>query len=191
MTGPEPDSRYCYYLHGKIVEDLGPSGVSSRFGAYDYHGIVAALEAEGLAVISEVRAANTDPSAYADRLLGEIQARIRSGIPASHITVLGSSKGAVIASLVSARLQEDEVRYVFIAYPAPALLRQIGPSLTGEILSIYEASDDIGHSCAEALAEATSVRSFEEIRLETGLGHGIQFRPIPEWVEPAAAWAKC
>ena len=190
MSEAPSDARYCYYLHGKIVEDLGPHGVSPRFGAYDYPGIVAALETEGLAVISEVRPANTDPSAYADRLVAEIRARIGAGIPASRITLLGSSKGAVIASLVSARLHEEDVRYVFIAYPAPALLRQIGGDLSGEVLSIYESSDDIGHSCSSALKDSASLRRFEEIRLETGLGHGIQFRPLAEWLGPAVAWAK-
>jgi len=190
MSEAPAGARYCYYLHGKIVEDLGPHGASTRFGAYDYPGIVAALEKEGLTVISEVRPANTDPSAYADRLVEEIRARIRSGTSSSHIIVLGSSKGAVIASLVSARLGEDGVRYVFIAYPAPALLSRIRPDLRGEILSIYEASDDIGHSCSDALSGAASLRTFEEIRLYTGLGHGIQFRPVKEWVKPAAAWAR-
>ena len=190
MSEAPAGARYCYYLHGKIVEDLGPRAVSSRFGAYDYDGIVAALENEGLTVISEVRPANTDPSTYADRLVGEIGERISSGTPASNITVLGSSKGAVIASLVSARLREEEVRYVFIAYPAPQLLSRIGPSLTGELLSIHEASDDIGHSCSGSLAGAILLRRFEEILLDTGLGHGIQFRPAPEWIQPAVAWAK-
>ena len=190
MSEAPAELRYCYYLHGKIVEDLGPHGVSARFGAYDYPGIVEALKKEGLTVISEVRPANTDPSAYAERLVADIRERIGSGIAGSRIAIIGSSKGAVIASLVSSRLGEEEVRYVLIAYPAPPLLSRIGASLTGELLSIYEASDDIGHSCSEALAGAASLRRFEEIRLETGLGHGIQFRPVPEWVEPAAAWAK-
>ena len=190
MSEAPADTRYCYYLHGKIVEDLGPHGASRRFGAYDYPGIVAALEKEGLTVISEVRPANTDPSAYADRLVAEIKERISAGTPASHISVVGSSKGAVIASLVSARLGEEEVRYVLVAYPAPQLLARIGPSLTGEILSIHEESDDIGHSCSDAIAAATSLRRFEEIRLDTGLGHGIQFRPLADWVEPAVAWTK-
>ena len=40
---PAAQARYIYYLHGRIVEDLGPRGVSPRFGAYDYPDIIAAL----------------------------------------------------------------------------------------------------------------------------------------------------
>ena len=64
------------------------------------------------------------------------------------------------------------------------------PRLTGEVLSIYEASDEIGGSCKPVVDRSPDVKRFSEIRLETGLGHGMLYRPLPEWVKPAAAWAK-
>src|SRR5215510_4892957 len=84
--------RYVYYLHGKIVEDSGPRGVSPRFGAYDYPGIIAALRRGNVTVISEVRRKNTDPSAYADKVVAQIRRQVAGGVPASHITVVGASK---------------------------------------------------------------------------------------------------
>lgn len=96
----------------------------------------------------------------------------------------------MIASLVSTRLGEDEVRYVLLANCNDWLIREIDPRLTGEVLSIYEASDDIGQSCAPLVTRSPAVMRFEEVRLETGLGHGIVYRPMREWVGPAAAWAK-
>src|SRR5690349_7618262 len=107
--------RYVYYLHGKIVEDSGPRGVSPRFGAYDYPGIVAALHRGGLTVISEVRARNTDPSTYADKVVAHIRRQIARGVPPSQITVVGASRGSVIATLVSTRLHDRRVRYVLLA----------------------------------------------------------------------------
>jgi len=156
-----PKPTYFYYLHGKIVEDLGPRGLSS-----------------GLTVVSEVRPKDTDPSAYADRLVADIRARLRAGVAPSRITVAGSSKGSVIASLVSTRLNVPGVRYVLIANCNDRLLREIKPRLTGDILSIYEASDDIGQSCAPVIAASPAAGRFEEVRLTTGLGHGVVYRPL-------------
>jgi hypothetical protein len=184
------EPRYFYYLHGRIVEDLGPRGVSPRHGAYDYPGIVAVLEREGLTVVSEVRPRDTDVSAYADRVVAQIREQLAAGVPASRITVAGASKGSVIAALVSTRLREAGVRYVLLANCNDWLIRTHDPRLTGEILSIYETSDDVGGTCAPVVERSPEVRRFEEVRLETGLGHGIVYRPLEQWVAPAVAWAK-
>jgi hypothetical protein len=186
---PEPP-HYFYYFHGKIVEDLGPRGVSPRFGAYDYPGIIAALDREGLKVVSEVRPRDTDVRAYADRIAADIRGRLAAGVPPSHITVAGASKGSVIAALVSTRLQQPHVRYVLIANCNDWLMREIKPRLSGEVLSIYEASDDMGGTCRPAVDASPAVSRFSEIRLNTGLGHGMVYRPMREWVAPAVAWAK-
>lgn len=190
-TGQERDEAlYFYYLHGRIVEDLGPRGVSPRWGAYDYPGIISALERAGLRVVSEVRPKDTDPSAYADKIVADVQARIRSGVAAERITVAGASKGSVIASLVSTRLRQPKIRYVLLANCNDWLIREIDPRLTGEVLSIYEASDEIGGTCEPLVKRSPGVKSFSEVRLETGLGHGIVYRPLEQWLAPAIAWAK-
>ncbi|MGE5564483.1 MAG: alpha/beta hydrolase [Bacillota bacterium] len=188
-AAPAAGERYLYYLHGKIVEDSGPRGVSPRFGAYDYPGIVAALRKPGVVVVSEIRPRGTDPSAYADKVVRQIRAQLRSGIPASHITVVGASKGSVIASLVSTRLQVRGVRYVLLANCNDWLIRTWHPRLSGEVLSIYEASDDVGGSCRPVVRLSPAVTRFREIRLNTGLGHGVVYRPLPQWVGPATSWA--
>jgi acetyl esterase/lipase len=180
---------YLFYLHGRIVEDQGPSGVSPRFGRYDYPGILAAFRARGLEVLSEVRPRDTDPGAYADRVVGEIRALLARGVAPSRITIVGASKGSVIAALVSTRLRDPQVRYVLLANCNPWLIRTHDPRLTGEILSIYEQSDEIGRSCRPVAARSPALRRFTEIRLTTGLGHGMVYRPIRAWVDPAAAWA--
>ncbi|HEY6661436.1 MAG TPA: alpha/beta hydrolase [Sphingomicrobium sp.] len=185
-----PETRYLYYLHGKIVEDLGPQGVSPRFGLYDYPGIIAALRAGGLNVISEARPSGTDPSKYADKVVADIRRKIADGVAPSHITVAGASKGSVIASLVSTRLRAEGVRYVLIANCNDWLIRTHDPRLTGAVLSIYEASDHIGSSCRPLIKRSPAVKRFEEVRLNTGLGHGIVYRPLPAWVRPTIAWAR-
>lgn len=190
LTAPAVTPRTVYYLHGKIVEDLGPRGVSPRYGAYDYPGIIAALREAGVQIVSEVRAKDTDPDAYADRIVADIRRKIAGGVPPSHITVVGASKGSVIASLVSTRLKLPGVRYVLLANCNQWLVREMKPKLTGKILSIYEASDEIGGTCKSVAEQSPDISEFKEIRLETGLGHGMLYRPLKEWVGPAVAWAK-
>ena len=187
---PAEATRYLFYLHGRIVEEQGPQGVSPRFGRYDYPGILAAFRARGFEVRSEVRAADTEVAAYAARVAGEIEELIARGVDPSHISVVGASKGGVIAALVSTRLGRRGVRYVMLANCNDWLIRTHDPRLTGEVLSIFEASDEIGGSCRPLAERSPRLQRFEEIRLETGLGHGMVYRPLDAWVEPAAAWAR-
>jgi hypothetical protein len=184
-----PEPRYLFYLHGAIVEEQGPQGVSPRFGPYDYPGILAAFRERGFTVISEARPKGTNAVAYAGTLAGEVQALLTRGVDPSRITVVGASKGAVIAALASARLGNPRLRYVLLANCNPWLIRTYDPRLTGEVLSIYEASDDIGKSCDEVVRRSPGIARYHEVRLETGLGHGMVYRPLAEWVVPAAEWA--
>ena len=182
--------RYLYYLHGKIIEDMGPAGVSPRFGVYDYAGIIRAFDRAGLTVISEVRPRGTDPSAYADRIVAQIRDKLAAGVPPRNITVVGASKGAVIAMLASSRLRVGGIRYVFLANCNDWMERTFAPRFTGDVLSIYEVSDDIGRSCRPIARRSPALGRFEEIRLNTGLGHGIVYRPLAAWIGPTAAWAR-
>jgi hypothetical protein len=185
-----PQRKTVYYLHGKIVEDLGPRGVSPRFGAYDYPGILTAFRKAGFDVVSEIRPKDTDPSTYADKVVADVRRQIAQGTPPKQITIIGASKGAIIASLISARLKSPDVHYVLLAACNDWLLQEMKPRLTGKILSIYEASDEIGGSCRPVIAQSPAVKRFEEVRLTTGLGHGMVYRPLPEWVMPALAWTR-
>ena len=187
---PGQAPRYLYYLHGKIVEDSGPTGVSPRFGAYDYPGIIRAFDRAGLTVVSEIRPKGTDPSAYADKVAADVRAKLAAGVRPRDITIVGASKGSVIAMLASTRLRVDGIRYVLLDNCNDWMERTYRPRLSGDVLSIYEASDEIGQSCRPIARRSPALRRFEEIRLATGLGHGIVYRPLPAWVAPATAWAR-
>ena len=172
------------------MEDAGPRGISPRFGAYDYAGIVAALGRDGATVVSEARPAGTDARAYADKVVDEIRARLAAGVPPSHVTVIGASKGSVIATLVSTRLARRGIRYVLVADCNDWLIREFDPHLSGEVLSIYETSDEIGGSCRPLVERSPAVTRFREVALHTGLGHGLIYRPLDDWVAPALAWSR-
>ncbi len=148
------------------------------------------LSKHGTRVISEVRPKDTDPSAYADKIVAQVHSQLRAGVPASRITIVGASKGSVIAMLVSTRLKNPRVRYVLLANCNDWFIRTFNPHLTGEVLSIYEASDDVGQSCGPLGAALTRTPPLQEVRLTTGLGHGIVYRPLSSWVAPTLAWVR-
>ena len=62
-------------------------------------------------------------------------------------------------------------------------------SLHGHVLSIFEASDELGKTCEPLFERSPELGERREIRLSTGLRHGFLFRPLEAWVEPAVAWA--
>lgn len=191
MSNIASAQKNIFYLHGAIVESQGANAVSPYFGAYDYNGILAAFRKEGFTVNSEVRQPNTNVSSFAEKIAGQINELLKKGVRASDITVVGASKGAVIAMHVSGFAKNKELNFVFLAacndgnfesYPALQLY--------GNILSIYEKSDDIGESCIRFKEKSVAtIVHYKEVQINTGLQHGFLFNPIPEWMQPAKAWA--
>lgn len=184
---PDPAAHYLFYLHGRIVEEQGAAARHPEFGPYQYREIVRAFADSGFVVISEMRRPNTDVSTYADSVARQIRRLIAGGVPETHIAVVGGSKGAGIAMLVSDRVAKS-IRYVILAgcngIPANP------PKLHGDVLSIYEESDSLGRSCGGIFAQSPDLATSGEIRLQTGFKHGFIYRPLAEWVGPAMAWAR-
>jgi len=188
--------KFLFYLHGKIIEDQGiPRPRSEKFGYYEYEKIVEAFRDRGFTVRSEIRPPNTEVLAYAEKIAGEVNRLLQSGVPPNHITVAGASKGGVIAMFTSALLQNRDINFVFLASCHKAAfknLQDMGTRIAGNILSIYDAADDTGCGSCQNFAAAVrgkNLGSYREIVLHLGLGHGILYRPLPEWVEPVVAWA--
>ena len=186
--------RYLFYLHGKIVEDQGAGAVDTinGFGAYLYEDILETFRKKNFTVVSEVRQKNTDMETYARKVKAEIDSLLQQGTAAANITVVGASKGAAIAMLVSSLLKNENVNFVFMAGCNENLLAMLPPiNFCGNILSVYESTDDIGKSCTPVKNHSSQkVSHYKEIELNTGLRHGFIFKPLPEWVEPVTAWAQ-
>jgi hypothetical protein len=188
-AAPDPGATYVIYLHGRIVEEHGRDAVSRDFGRYELDAIHRALAARGATVIGEVRSRGADVNAAAEALAGELRQLLLSGVPSGHITVVGASKGAVIAMVASTALPEPRVRWVLLANCNDTVRTSFPLALHGEVLSIYESSDDIGGSCASLFASSPGLARSAEVRLDTGLRHGFLYRPLPAWVGPALDWA--
>lgn len=118
---PDPAGTYVIYLHGRVVENLGPRPTESAFGLYDYPAILEALASRGATVISNQRPAGTNVNEYAGRVVARIEDAIHNGVPPANIVVVGFSRGGDIAIHVSSLLRRPQVRHVLLAacWPRP------------------------------------------------------------------------
>ena len=187
---PKATERYVFYEHGRIIENQGLHPHDDRFGTYEYEEILRTLASRGLKVISEARAQGTDARTYAKRAASQIATLLRAGVPPSHITVIGASKGAVITMLISTYAANRNVRYVIMSNCNDEILQRFHPDLHGAVLSIYDEKDEFGTTCAPFFDKATGLSRHREIQTHLGIGHALLYSPRPEWVEPAVAWAK-
>jgi len=190
--GEDANKPFLYYLHGRIIEDLGPdNALSERFGKYEYTKILKTFEDEGFNVISEPRPKNTDVEDYSKKVARQIREQIKNGVSPSKINVIGASKGSLIAMLISTNLKNKDVKFVIMANCNQFIQENYKINLHGKILSIYEKTDTVGGNSCEAIKTAsTGISEFKEIRINTKLDHGFLFKPLKEWVEPAIDWAR-
>jgi len=189
---PKESPRYLFFLHNRFLEDHELEDEHPQHGRTQYEEVKAAFSDAGLTVISEKRPPNTDARTYATAVVQQIDSLLELGIPADHITVVGTSKGGYIAQYVSTLAANPQLRFVFIGSFYSDDVEQI-PEINycGNILTIYERSDPSGVSAIRRKETSNlPITRFEEIELNTGLGHGFLFKPLPEWIVPTIDWAK-
>ena len=187
-----PDSinaseRYVIYSHGFIVEGDDPKPVSPKYGQYDFPAIKQALfSGGGFNLIAYQRPKSTDDS-YADTLQLWVRRLLDAGVRPSRITLVGFSRGAQLTALASNGLASVGINTALLAICENGEVSQApGLILGGNLLSIYEKSDELG-SCG-ALAARSHLKSFKEVSISTGKKHGAFFQPLPAWIAPLQAW---
>ena len=191
---PDIQPLHIVYLHGQIVEDQGLPAISERYGEYRFDDIVQTFEDAGFEVHAPRRDAGADPDAAAWDVI-ELTAEILGrGVPPEHITVVGASKGAYIAILVSNQMAGPQMRYVLLAGCSAGnveRLLQNDAELHGYVLAIRDSSDTrLAGSCDRLVDASSDLRSYNEIVTETGLEHGLIYAPRAAWMEPTIAFAR-
>jgi acetyl esterase/lipase len=187
---PRPGARYLIYLHARNVEEQGARPVDERFGTYEYHQILDTLAASGADVIAEQRPKGTDFRAFGAHVADQVRQLLAAGVPAERIAVVGFSKGGAIAIIASALLKNERIPFVFLGACGDWVKGRDDVDVRGRILSIYEASDELGTSCEPLFAQAIAPGEHREIRISTGAGHGAFYRPRSEWLAPVLAWVE-
>jgi hypothetical protein len=186
--------KYIFYLHGRIIEEQGIRPVSDKYGTYEYEKILNSLAETGFNIISEPRQKNTDSFEYAKKVVAQIDSLLKFGVPTKNITVIGASKGAVIAVFISHILKREESKFVIMAIcneQMASFWKENKIILWGKILYIFDTNDEIAGSCESYLdiLKSDGLKEYKEIEVKLGLGHGLLYSPFKEWVVPALEWA--
>ena len=180
--------KHIFYLHGMIIEVQGIDAVSPQFGPYEYTTIVDSLKATGAEVHAEVRTEKTDFNEFGKKISKEIDDLIAKGVSPSDITVIGASKGGMIAMYIS-DMNINKVNYVLLGSSSDYSRKNFDLNLHGNILGIYEKSDTVaGNSYQYWIDKSTNATSFEQLQINTGLGHGFLYTPNNAWMNPAKEW---
>lgn len=182
------NKKYIYYLHGRIIEIQGKDAVSEEYGKYEFDSIVKELQEKDHLVIAEVRSENVDYSDYANKVSKEIDSLVGMGVKPWHITVIGASKGAIIASHIS-DINQNPINYVLLAGNNKYQEENNDWRFHGQVLCLYDLSDTIaGGSYDYWKNNENYTTKFEQIELKTHLGHGFLYKPLKEWMEPTRKW---
>lgn len=184
------NARYLFYLHGRIIELHGIRPTSPKYGVYEFQEILDTFRKRGFYVISEARMRNTITSQYARKVVSQVSILLQKGVRPANITVVGASKGALIAMQVSSMLRNRDLNFVFIAGCSDLIFNKYDVDFWGNILTIYDEADEISGSCEKFFQRSNGINKKKELKLTVGTGHGILYRPIREWVEPTVQWAK-
>lgn len=188
VTNGQNNHKYIYYLHGRIIEIQGKDAISEEYGRYEFDNIIQALQDLDRTVIAEVRTENVDYMDYANKVSKEIDSLVRMGVKPMNITIIGASKGAIIASHISNK-NLNPINYVLLAGNNEYQERNNDWKFHGQVLCFYDRSDTIaGGNYDYWMSRENYTNKFEQIELNTHLGHGFLYKPLKEWIVPTRKW---
>lgn len=191
-TTINPNSKYIFFLHGRIVERKGVAFADSNdYGFYEYKKILDTLAKHDFIVISEARDSDTKVKRYAKRIARQVSTLIAEGVPAKNITVSGFSKGGKITLVTSSRVGNESINYVVLAgciRKTKKFINKFSLDIKGRVLSIVDYNDDIFSSCEDMFNSSSGGLKHKEIILKEGSGHGVFYTPNDKWIKPMIDW---
>ena len=180
--------KYIFYLHGRIIEIQGKNAVSEEFGTYEFDHIIDAIKVDNAEIIAEVRNENVDYLEYATKVSKQIDSLLSLKVKPENITVIGASKGAIIASNIS-NINKNPINYVLLAGNNDYQEEHNNWQFHGNVLCFYDATDNIaGKNYDYWKNKSVNATKFEQIEIDKNLGHGFLYKPYKEWVEPTKKW---
>lgn len=185
------NDRFVFYLHGGVVTVLGDNAINQavpEWGPYEYSNIIDSLRKRNFHVISEIRKEGIDDQFYVNKISKQVDTLLRAGIADKNILVIGASAGAVIALHLSSRLKNNNIHYAILGACWPDTYKDYaGIDFYGHFLSVIETSDPHG-TCIGVFNGRKTLRTYDEIKLNTGLSHGFIYKGYKEWIDPVTTW---
>ncbi len=187
----QTEKNYLFFLHNISLENDGFPSTHDRFGENQYWDILNKLQTGNTVVVSELRPTGADVEEYAQHVLDQVNQLINYGVPANQIKIVGASKGAYIATLVSHRAKNSDLKFVLAAGCSTGVVDYMLDNnihLYGDVLTIRDKSDELAGSCENIFQSSNFLGQNDELILELDLGHGLIFKSLNEWITPAIRW---
>jgi len=180
--------KHIFYLHGRIIELHGKDAVSPLYGKYHFDDIVSTLSNNKNIVYAPIRTGGTDFIIFAEQTSNQIDSLLQAGVSARNISVIGASKGGIIAMYIS-HINPHPINYILLGANTEVIELEYDWQLHGRVLACIEESGQVANrSYNYWKARSPNLKELKEIKLTTGLGHGFLYKPLPEWVTPTKAW---
>ena len=179
--------KFIVYSHGFIVEGTDPRPIHPDWGVYDFPAVKKVLSEPDTTVISLHRPAGINAEDHSETLVSLVRELMSKGVKQSQITMVGFSQGGYITSLASNKLKSTPINTVILATCWSWKDKETDVKLNGNVLSIYELSDEVG-SCDSLAKRSDKMLSYKEIAINTGKDHGAFFTPRAQWVDPVKKW---
>lgn len=181
-------TKHIFYIHGRIIEIQGKNAVSEEFGKYEFDSIIEAIKVDHSMVHAEIRNENIDIKEYAIKISKQIDSLIKIGVKPIDITVIGASKGAIIASNIS-NFNTNPINYVLLAGNNDYQEANNDWKFHGQVLCIFDLSDEIaGKNYSHWKNKKNNTTKFEQLEIKTNSGHGFLYKPLKDWIEPTKKW---
>lgn len=185
----DPDRHYLFYLHGQVVEGSEGGPIHPDHGEYKYHSILEHLDKEGFWVISEIRRKNSNPDTYAGLIAFYVNQLKKAGVPSSNITILGGSKGGIIACYASHKLKDEDINLIVMAGFFDRLKKDPQMEVWGRVLAIHDDADRNGIDPKYFLRKSPGVSEDKVVVTDNGWGHGLIFEPRSAWIREVVKWS--
>jgi len=182
---------YLFYQHGAVVTVLGDNAVNNgapEWGPYEYSKILDSLRVRGFHVISEIRKQGVAEKVYADKMAMQVDTLLKAGVAPERIVLVGASAGWEMVLMASSQLENDRLKFVMMGGCWPETYKTFTEmKLYGHFLSIIEESDPHG-TCGKVFEGRSNLKSYQEIKLQTGLSHGFFYKGRKVWIDPLVEW---
>lgn len=185
------NDQYLFYLHGAVVTILGNNAINQgapEWGPYEYLNILDSLSKRGFHIISENRKEGIEDRVYVHKIVAQLDTLFKAGVKPQNILLVGASAGWGIVLHVADQLKNNKMNYVVMGGCWPETYKEYEKlQLYGKFLSVIETSDPHG-TCINIFEGRKHIRSFKEVKLNTGLSHGFFYKGRKVWIDPIVNW---
>ena len=182
--------KHIIFLHNKFLETHTVNEVHPKYGKVQLNEINKKFKKAGFSVLINKRDSSVKPDSAVNQVIHQIDS-IHKINSKDTITVIGTSKGGYLAQIVSSKLKNPKINFVFIGCFQESDIKEYPDiNFCGNILTIYEKTDPFGVSAIRRKQTSKlPIPNFKEIELNTGLNHGFLFQALDSWIFPCIKWA--